>query len=811
MILRMLFLFLSTLLYSFSSAHINRSGPTPVIYQVSESAAPGETIALQGYGFGSASIVWLSPVNGTEKVLKPQIKLAVLTGSAQYAAAKIPSDISIGLYAVWIESDHKLSNPVFINRARAVTYEFNEIMPGTILRLFGRNLSLGSNLSTVKFILADNTGQVHTAKVLKANAFEIQLKAPENLIPGKSYQISLNNGYGDKYGEAIFDEKIAVRKTGDDPFKLEVPWAADFNFNQNVYNVKTDPRLKQKATGNGGTNDRNAIQEAIDKASINGGVVYLPSGTYKLFYSTGSGITMRSRVVLKGDGPDQTKIIYGYGAAFSTERVKAPYGWTLGWPDSRAEGMAMVWPGGITTSGLLDLSMQNVNEYGDFVHNIKNMPEGGSKLMMKNCSFDFNTGWGLAMVNVDQLLITGCTFKSITQSVRNINAPTRTWPWDLKNSHHIIFKNNKHFYTAGRFGANGCHHAIFENNFFLRDGDHQAEGETGGLSLDYTADVVIQANTFDVSGAPIKSRNQGETILSQGGNAHQQNVGTITSATSTSITDKKKEFQDLTDRVSTDWQYAVHPTNYAIVIVSGKGAGQWRTATGNNDTTITIDKAWDVIPEPGSRYVVTQWSAYQMLIKNNILKGNNRGIWFYSGLCEVDIIDNKLINSEGIYIRADQRLLTNRYNLTRNGLIKGNQIIDTDGRRPAYINIWLTQSKAENLIGIGASGMEVRNNFLQANLPNVTSGFVKTEGYINYAYDSGTKIASSNGDIPGILGSIFENNTAVNTDNAYQIGAAAHHTVIANSINNNVNNAVSDAVNSHNKGSFKTYITPAKK
>lgn len=803
-------IFLLLLIHPFcSTARIIRSTSAPVIFNSSESVEPGETLGLQGSDFGPSPTIWLSRVNGTEKTLKPQIKLTTLTASARYAAAKIPSSLQLGLYAIWIERDHQLSKPIFINRARAVTCEFNELMPGNIFRLFGRNLALKNANSTVVFISPNGTEL--PAKVLQSNPFEIQLNAPENLIPGQSYQISVNNGFGSKYGEALFDENILVRKTGNDPFDLQVPWATDFNFNQNIYNVKTDPRLKQKAAGNGVINDRDAIQEAIDKASVNGGVVYLPAGTYKLVYGAGSGLTMRSRVVLKGDGPEQTKIVYGYGTAFSTERVKAPYGWTLGWPDSRAEGMAMVWPGGITTSGLLNLTMQNINENENFVHNIKDMPEGGSKLMMKNCVFDLNTGWGLAMVNVDQLLITGCTFKSITQSVRNINAPTRTWPWDLKNSFNITFKNNKHFYTAGRFGANGCHHAIFENNSFVRDGDHQAEGETGGLSLDYTVDVVIQANTFEVSGAPIKSRNQGETILSQGGNAHQQNVGTVSDATSMSITDKKKEFQDLTDRVSTDWQYAVHPTNYAIVLVSGNGAGQWRTATGNNDTTITIDKAWDVIPEAGSRYVITQWSAYQMLIKDNILKDNNRGIWFYSGFSDVGIIDNKLINSEGIYIRADQRLTTNRYNLTWNGLIQGNQVIDMDGKRPAYINIFLTQSKGENLAGTGTVGVEIKNNLLQAYLPNVTSGFVKAEAYMNYLFDPGNKGAPSNDTMPGILGTIFENNTAVNTDNAYQIGAGAHHTVITNSVNKNVKNEITDGLNQKNIGAFGTFRDPLKK
>ncbi len=241
--------------------------------------------------------------------------------------------------------------------------------------------------------------------------------------------------------------------------------------------------------------------------------------------------------------------------------------------------------------------------------------------------------------------------------VRGINAPTRTWPWDLKNSTHVVFSNNKTYYYAGRFGANGCQQTVFTGNLFVRNGDHQSKGETGGLSLDYVKNVVVQANNFEVTGKAVAVRNQGETILSQGGMSHQQTMGKVTTATATTITDAKNEYQDFTDRVSTDWQYVIHPTNYQIAIVSGKGAGQCRIIAANTDSSITVDRPWDIIPEPGSRYVITQWSAQQMLVLDNILKDNNRGIWIYSGGNDIVIAGNKLINSEGIYIRSDQRVI----------------------------------------------------------------------------------------------------------------------------------------------------------
>ena len=385
--------------------------PRPTIFNSTETINPGETVGLQGSSFGADPQVWFALVKGDEKALKPKTQLSVLTHSEMYVAAQIPGNVQQGLYAVWVVNETQQSNPVFINRARVMTAEFDQVMPGTRFRLFGRNLVLKGYSASVSFV-DPKSGQAIEAKVTKGDAFELELETPKQLVPETAYSLYVSNGAGGKSGESLFDESVQVRVAADDPFKLGVPWGADFNFSANVYNVKTDKRLTQQAKGDGLANDRAAIQEAIDKAARNGGgVVYLPKGTYKITYTSGSGLTMKSRVVLKGDGKDQTVVKYGYGQPFSTERVKAVYGWTLGWPDSRTEGMGLVFSGLITTSGLIDLAFVNVNESGSFLHTIKNMPEGGSKLAIKDCGFDFSTGWGLAMVSVDQLLISGCQFK----------------------------------------------------------------------------------------------------------------------------------------------------------------------------------------------------------------------------------------------------------------------------------------------------------------------------------------------------------------------------------------------------------------
>jgi len=788
-------------------AQDNLNQTKPVIFNYSETVNPGEILTLQGHAFGPEPKVLLTILNGADKTQASPIELKLLTKGDTYIGTQIPANIATGLYAIRIQNNKQLSEPVFVNRARVMLSEFDEVMPGTTFRLFGRNLGMKSFESKVKFVDAAD-GHSFSAKAIKADAYQLQLTAPANLTPGIAYKVYVSNGAGGANGEALFEETIKVKKQAADPLNTGVPWGSDFSFASNIYNVKTDTRLTQKAKGDGINNDRAAIQQAIDFAAHDGGgVVYLPAGNYKLAFDNGSGITMQSHVVLKGDGIDKTTIKYGYGKPFSTERVKAPYGWTLGWPDSRSEGVGMVWPGNITTSGLFNLSLQNINESGAFVHNIKDMPEGGSKIILQNCSFDLNSGWGLAMVNVDHLLVSGCVFKSTTIDVRGINAPMRSWPWDFKNSGNVIVRNNKQYYNAGRFGANGCHHAIFEHNDFIRNGNMQSKGETGGLSLDYVLKLVVLSNTFTITGNSILNRNQGETILSQGSNPNQETYGTVTLATPTMIMDRKQEYQDFTDRVSTDWEYAYHPTNYYIAIVNGTGTGQWRYITHNNDTTLTVDRPWDVVPTPGSKYVIMQWSANQMLVLDNLLKDNPRGIFAYSGCHDYVIAGNKLINSEGIYLRADQRLFNNRFNLTWGAQVFDNQVIDTDGKRTAYISVFLAQVKSDKLFGTGTIGVEVRRNTIQAYLPNLKKASVGNgEGYFNYVYDGDAKGSTRDYNTAGILGTVFENNKAINTDVAYTISSAVHHTIIVNSQQENVKIFLDAAANAQTKkGASFTY------
>ena len=103
----------------------NRSGTgKPVIFNFSEGARPGEAFSVQGDSFGPDAELWYAQICGSEKELKPQIQLSVLSKSDIFVAGVLPDQKQLPadrLIAVWVKNGEQWSEPVFINRARIVS------------------------------------------------------------------------------------------------------------------------------------------------------------------------------------------------------------------------------------------------------------------------------------------------------------------------------------------------------------------------------------------------------------------------------------------------------------------------------------------------------------------------------------------------------------------------------------------------------------------------------------------------------------------------------------------------------------------
>jgi len=178
-------------------------------------------------------------------------------------------------------------------------------------------------------------------------------------------------------------------------------------------------------------------------------------------------------------------------------------------------------------------------------------------------------------------------------------------------------------------------------------------------------------------------------------------TGTVTSADSTHLTDATKKW-------GTDiWKGAI------VEITAGTGAGQIRKVTANTADTLTVDPAWDTVPDTTSRYAIR-------IPMRNV----NVAEWGGASLTGADITKN--IQNLDIALSAhrdalrggDNRTLTDLYNQLSEalkGLPSGVETVSgsasvSAGAFGSVVSITLAAGAKVIIFGFGASH-DVGNNF----------------------------------------------------------------------------------------------------
>ena len=744
---------------------IGLASAQPAIFNATASAIPGDAISLQG-DFGAAAIPFLTSGVGTAT---QTIALPVLVQSSGQLSAQLPDLLAAGLYQVWVEEGQQRSATVFVNQARGMHFDSPEAAPGKVLRLFGRNLLLAGMSPEVRFVAQNGGGGGGPALVdiSQSDAYALHLTAPATLQPGVAYDVFVTNGSGGSNGETKVEQTLQAIPAGVDYFQLGVPWAGKFTFYTNVYNVKTDARLATKALGNGIADDMAAIQAAIMQANSNGGgIVYLPAGTYKLVVAQGEGLTIYSNVVLQGAGPQQTIIRYGYG----------PTGFKFG----------LVFYGNGQKMGVADLSLENVNEQGQWVHNVyTGYPGQVSDVFMSNVNATYSGDAITFSGHPSRLLIKDCRLIS----KYNPNVTNSQGPLTILMADNVLLKHNYIQHEVNQTIINDdVHNVVLEQNTFVRDCGLQylptpIMVETRTLSMNFAKNVAMLANSFEsINGRP-KNNNDGETILNEGGAQQRRDAyyGNISGASATTLQDNTANWAKLTSSAS-------------VVIIDGKGRGQIRKITNNTAQALTLTTPWTVVPDATSRYSITTFSAENWLIKDNTLLNNNQGILLFGASSQqIAVVGNHLTSNGGIWLRPGQEIWNGAqvFNVIFNTQVIGNTVENLGSVVPAFIGLVPYQYAAPVTMGTGAIGIEIRNNSVRA-LPSYTPTSlygVDREGYYSYFR---AQFSGDNGNIPVTLGTIFQNNTAINCPVAFYLNSGAYNTLVCHNTLTNVGQLLQD-------------------
>jgi len=678
----------------------------PAIFSSTESAESGNIIGFQGGGFGASPQLLIATVDHMG-VDGSHMSLPLVDSGDTFVAAGIPLGHAFGLYKVWIKDGSAVSSaPVFVNKARITSFEYPEVDAGREFRLFGRNLVLSGGTPSVRFVDVTTLASLPGSVLSGGDKYVVKVQAPASLIAGHTYRILYNNGYGGSVGETEAPLSLTARTGGMDPFAIGVPWGADFSsFSANVYNLKTDSRLGLHAAGNGSTDDTLAIQGAINAAaSAGGGVVYFPSGDYRISTFAGGGaLTLKANVVLQGSGSSSTTLSF------------MPPTSIVG-----VQGMIQA-ANGASTMGILDTTIRNMTTVtgGGLNYLISTNGSDTSKLFLLRVVLDggkwANGGVRLTAMTGGRFLVSHCTFKNLRRDGRTLQL--KDFGNAQNTTQYVYFRNNSisNFNTGLQLGGRNV---IYENNDLVYDGDYYTElvntlGQTQGgglrnrISLSGPNNVVLD-NTFRHVGAAFINQNDGENILAEepglAGSA-PPDLASVTSVTSTSVSDSAKT-----------WLSNAY-AGYDIVLIAGPGKGQKKKVVSNSSNTLTVDSPWEIIPDATSKLLVTRMNVPHVLIKGNTILNKPKSIVLFQGAYDAAIVENSSTDSADIWTRCILGYSGGSTNPLANVLLRvliaNNSVTATSYNRPSCFQTEVAYQQATR-IGTGAFLLEFRDNVLIA-------------------------------------------------------------------------------------------------
>jgi hypothetical protein len=304
------------------------------------------------------------------------------------------------------------------------------------------------------------------------------------------------------------------------------------------------------------------------------------------------------------------------------------------------------------------------------------------------------------------------------------------------------------------------------------------------MTNDFMPKALVANNKFLLANGPIprgadglELNNDGETIISEGGGGviPDLDYGQVTSATINTLTNTTK-----------NWPVTVN-RKPIVAIIKGKGAGQVRKIVSRTTTTLTLDTAWDIIPDATSSYSIFNWALEQVAFVNNEIRDQQRGIYMYhNAMHHVDIIENKLIDSGAINVEPVQQIRSDgihQFIPVYNVEIVGNYV---DGAKDPYngvsIGVNSIQSGVFQSWGTICTNLRISRNTLVGAIPNknVTQHWQFPSGY--HAYTLLQASFYQDDGVPVILGTILCDNTAKDLKKAIFINSGSYHTSISRTI-----------------------------
>jgi len=617
----------------------------PVVIWASDPVRANESVVVRGDGFGKKPTVEVS-LSQSGKSSDWQ-SVEVLQNQPATLKFALPEVIGDGIVRFRISDGQKSSEIGILNAPKVWWMQGDETesaTPGGWLRLFGLNLDLRPG---AKATLRSGDSTV-TLTPEAIDEFAIRILLPTGLKSGE-YTVDFQNGLEDAAARTSAG-KIQIAPKKQTPSRV---------FDVTKYGaVPAEPGYLQYTTAmlaEGQVDSAEAIQKALDDAGqAGGGIVQFPRGIFVL----SKGLTIPMHVTLRGAGSGLTTLSYVDDLQPRVQRQKKLY-----WGAQQFEPIKGVdfepHPYLIRGEGhftVEDLAIYAINHHAGIQSELPvNSPNAGHvtirRVLMRLDRFINNDRTDRHYSDAEEVFLKRWRDKRRTGAI-DVGGPNiQITDCDIYSSLQVLMLNGSSGTIArNKFSAVPRHWTVFGRRTQKVIFEHN-DCSDGGVSLNSVHDMVtndgqtriqsMYSREIYIARNAMKDSYRGDRDGGFNSDFHAPvgiYTGTVEKCEGTTLI-LPKETED--PEFATKWLGAV------VVVLDGKGAGQYRSLAGGSGKTLLVDKAWDV-PLDTTSFISVCKALDHVIAVDNVAHDAGNTILFWCGGIEVIAARNKSIRGGAI-------------------------------------------------------------------------------------------------------------------------------------------------------------------